>query len=370
MGEISEKMPIIFLASLFVLIGIIGKMYAVALIAVIMLVVVILGKKESKMKSKEDRNNGTSVKTTRVPKARVEEFKNGKYRFNLNPDKYPECKVFKEKTTNMLYMDSVSKSYSHWIRVDKTTGELYDTHFKVVGFEGEYKHTREVEDFECEPRKITYEEFIRIADEKYPGIRFIYEGINQENWRLYQGDMLYYWEGLSKPITEEMVDRSAILYDFKHSYDKHHSFLKKHNHKYPLVAISEFLIDNGFTFVEGYCGGGIDEISHSGDKSYSARYTDFYNFRDNFESDLELAESEARSESSGWICSLNYGYIGAVLQRDSLSLRLLRDKNEVRLIWKNISENDFELVEETNQKMEKILESDFTITRKICMKDK
>ena len=90
-------------------------------------------------------------------------FKRKKIRFNLNPDKYLECKSFKERTLDMLYMGSQSKSYRHWICVDKISGELYDVYFKVVGFEGAYDHTRVVEDFDGKPRKLTYEEFIKAS---------------------------------------------------------------------------------------------------------------------------------------------------------------------------------------------------------------
>lgn len=159
------------------------------------------------------------------------------------------------------------------------------------------------------------------------------------------------------------------MYKFEHSYDKHYDFMKAHNDKYPLVAISEFLISNDFDFVEVHCGGGINEVSHCGDKSYYTSYTEFSDFRDNFERDMDLAKSKERIESGGLVCSLNYGYIAADLQRDSLFVSIIRDKPKVRLIWKNISEDDFVFIEATNKKLESILESDFTIHKKIVMKD-
>jgi len=76
-------------------------------------------------------------------------------------------------------------------------------------------------------------------------------------------------EGRFVPDDEQPVDETRIRYMAYQDYQLYQKRLRETNHKYPISVLAEYLMGEGFAFVSGYAGGGIDEISHTGDKAYS-----------------------------------------------------------------------------------------------------
>lgn len=281
------------------------------------------------------------------------------YRFNVDPKKYIECQNFVVKLKKLLPIEYKYNVFDHYIAIDSDEKELYEIYTRVIGFEGEYTHTRAVEDFVVPPKKISIDEFFEIADREYNGISVLFEGINKDNLEQFQ--LIFdFWckipEKRKQTINVNSVDRTQIGYEFKQSYENR-DFINSMPRIYPLTALSDYLLKKGFTFVKAEIGGGVDEISHTGSIAYEAKYTDFEKFRNGFENDLETFKENARIEYGGWACSPDYNYINATLKRGKLSVSalLLLKQMSIVLEWKNLDNCDYELIDGTNEEMKKIL---------------
>lgn len=175
-------------------------------------------------------------------------------------------------------------------------------------------------------------------------------------------------KGQHIPDGEPPIDETHIYYKFDQEYSAHNERLKVQAHKYPLIKVAEFLFNKGFVFCSASAVGGIDEISHTGDKSYSAEYTDFVDFRDNFETDMDEAEKEARENSGGWITSLNYGMLNIYLKRKDLRINVSVDGYTVRVHWYDVTKNDDPIFSEVNDIVLKTLGRDVKLTKETCFK--
>ena len=170
------------------------------------------------------------------------------------------------------------------------------------------------------------------------------------------------------PDGEPPVDETHICYKFVQEYSAHNERLKVQTHKYPLITAAEFLFNKGFVFCSASAAGGIDEISHTGDKSYSAEYTDFVDFRDNFEKDMDEAEKEARENSGGWISSLNYGILNIYLKRKDLRINISVDGYTVRVHWYDVTKVDEPIFSEVNEVIINTLGRNVEMTKETCFK--
>ncbi len=369
MKKHSNFYPLIF-GVVMLVIGLIVQQYIVALlfgVLPIMISVYLFIWVKDKQGSNE--NNGANCyPSTTIHSTRP--YKKDGYIFNLNPEKYKDCKAFTSSLKEFLRLDSKYNVFYRYIAIDKANNQLYEIHTKVVGFEGEYVHTKAVEDFVEPPCKLNFDEFLKLADSIYPGISVLYEGINENNYELYQ-EVLECWNRIpkeKKPLKKGDIDRSRIRYVFSQTYEERDKWLDNHPYRYPLVAISEFLFLEGFDFVRAVIGGGVDEISHTGDKSYSADYESFEEFRDNFDKDLAQATEEAQKAYGGWVSSLNYGFILAELEKESITFNVIISERQVRISWSNLDKEQFVLVDMVNEKMREILVGDVSLTRELFTK--
>ena len=280
-----------------------------------------------------------------------------RYIFNINPEKYKLCRTYLSNLTLFFTIASkYNKSY-HYIAINEQDGKLYEIHTRVIGFEGAYTHTKAVEDFVFPPRELSIKDFLSLADSIYPGVSALYDGINESNLHLYKELLksLHVQHNVAKQLPMGTESRKRICV-FKQSTDNY-LLWKKESEIYPLVAISEFLSDNGFTFEEAFVGGGITEISHTGSVAYNAFYSQFEQFRDNFANDIKLANEKAEREYQGW-ATIDYRLIAVVLNKDSTEIRIeINDKvNETtRIEWCNIDKSHEPIIEETKRKMISIL---------------
>lgn len=131
----------------------------------------------------------------------------------------------------------------------------------------------------------------------------------------------------------------------------------QNNETYPLNIISELLINKGFSFQKATVGGGYDEVTHTGDAAYNTQYSDFNDFRDNFESDFEKALKLEREDSNGWVTSLNYGYIRVSLQKQSLSVIVTKYilYRELYVKWTYSDDSDIAYITEINNNIKCLL---------------
>lgn len=368
MKRYSNLNPLIF-GSIMAVIGLIVQQYVIvvlfSLIPIVISLFLIFLDKDKKRFS----GQSMDIKSSTVPITPSITYKKGNYIFNADPQKYAHCRDFVADLTELLKLDSEYNVYYRYIAVNKEN-EFYEIHTKVIGFEGGYTHTKAVEDFANPPRKITISEFLELADNAYPSIRHLYEGINESNWELYSR-VLDCWRNIpedKKPIQESDIDKTRVRYEFTQSREAYYKWLREKSHIYPVVAISEFLFTKGFRFIDANVGGGINEISHTGDVAYSVEYTDFEDFRDNFDADLKKAEVEAQEEYSGWGVSLNYGYIAAHLEKEGIWVSALVAERIVTITWKGLTEQYINLTNETNRQMVHLLGDEVKITREQFLK--
>lgn len=266
-----------------------------------------------------------------------------------------EYRQFSRTTKYMITLENNEKIF-RYISVRTSDNQPYEVWCKYteVG-------SKKITVHEKTPRKITFDEFIKLVDEKYPGIGIMYEGINENNWESYL-DVKQFWNKISedkKPLTKDYLDSFSNKYVFKSK-----KYLSLNNSEIDsLVAISEFFFDKGFVFKEAYTGGGVNEISHTGDKAYSAEYTDFEVFRSNFVSDFLKAEETEIRNYEGWVTSLNYGYVVVKLERNELSVQITASGNSYTVIWGETAEDNISMKEETNETMLKILGNNFYLAK-------
>lgn len=108
-----------------------------------------------------------------------------------------------------------------------------------------------------------------------------------------------------------------------------------------LIEVADCLVAGGFEFHSASVGGGMNEISHTGVMAYNASYTDYDDFKNNMESDLQKREQEECKNSGGWINSLDYSYICAFLARRTLKVYILSECGHIVLRWIDISDKAF-----------------------------
>lgn len=167
----------------------------------------------------------------------------------------------------------------------------------------------------------------------------------------------------TEDTTSSKTDFFVIPKHIKRNADKSIQY----NEIYPLIIISEFLMEKGFSFQEATVGGGYNEITHTGDAAYHAQYTDFNDFRDNFESNFKKAEKYERENSDGWITILNYGYIRVFLKKQSLSVivtnHILYGKLYVK--WTYSDDSDIAYITEINNGIKYLLGFDDELAKEI-----
>ena len=271
------------------------------------------------------------------------------YTFNVNPKKYAYCRDFVANLKKFLYLDYGYYEFNHYIATNEACDKLYEIHTKHIGFEGGSINTKEVIDFVTPPRELTIEEFLQIADSKYKNASILYKGINYNNLHLYRELVSPY---LYKHVATIGLGSRKFAIIFKQKGVSEWN-LRKDSEIYPLVSISEFLIEKGFSFDKAVVGGGITEISHAGTVSYSACYSDFANFRDNFYNDIRQADIDADREYGGW-ASIDYRYIFVDLVNDSTCVRI-ESENGIRIEWSHSDNMPESLIKETTAKMIDIL---------------
>lgn len=284
----------------------------------------------------------------RERKAQPNQTKNN-YNFNINPQKYSYCREFTANLTCFLHLEYGYFKFNHYIATNKNCDKLYEIHTKHIGFEGASINTKEVIDFVTQPQELTIEEFLQVVESKYPNASVFYEGINENNLYLYK-ELIY--PSLYNTIETFELNRRKFVCEFKETVvNAWH--LNKDSQIYPLVSISQFLIDKGFSFVTAVVGGGVDEISHVGTVSYSARYSQFEKFRDEFYDDIRQADIEASEKYGGW-ASIDYRYISVDLVKDTICVRI-NIENEICIEWRNSENIPESLIKETKEKMIDIL---------------
>ena len=165
------------------------------------------------------------------------------------------------------------------------------------------------------------------------------------------------------------IDKTHALFKFEQNHDAYLHRMNKQEHKYPLVAGAEFLLEKGFVFCRAIADGGINEIGHTGDTAYFAEYIDFIDFRDNFEKDMDEAEKYEMEHSGGWVSSLNYGYITIYLKNDEMRVSISVDRSTVFVNWYDVSDSKNLIFEELNQKILKIIGYGVTLNKETCFKD-
>lgn len=175
-------------------------------------------------------------------------------------------------------------------------------------------------------------------------------------------------KGQYVPEGEPPVDSTHIRYKFDQEFRAHNQRLKQQAHKYPLIVASEFLFSKGFVFCRAAAVGGINEISHTGDKAYSVEYIDFIDFRDNFEKDMEEAEKFEVENSGGWVSSLNYGSLDVYLKRKELRVGISVDGSTVRVNWYDVSDPKDPIFDELNQKILEVLGEKVNFEEETCFK--
>lgn len=123
---------------------------------------------------------------------------------------------------------------------------------------------------------------------------------------------------------------------------------------YPLVAISEFLMQHGFTFCRASTADGISEISHTGDAPYNVIYHDLDRFRIHFVGDFFTCQKKECERSGGWISSLNYGHVDVYLKKGGLLFHAAVGGGDI-VEWFGYTEQDQTLIEQTDEAMQRIL---------------
>lgn len=129
-----------------------------------------------------------------------------------------------------------------------------------------------------------------------------------------------------------------------------------------MIAISEYLLYNGFRFIRATVGGGVNEFSHTGDLAYDAEYSGFESFCDDFDSDFAQAETEARRKYGSLFSGFNYGHIAVEFAIKETYIKvILFTETDLRLqmLW---SENTI-LTEKVNAQMKKILVGDSSFAK-------
>ena len=254
---------------------------------------------------------------------------------------------FQKNKTYIISLGTYEKS-SRCIYIDKNDNQIYDIWDTKVDVS-----TKTVTIFKEPPRKITFEEFVELADAKYPDIGAECEGINEDNWESYLGALQHWSKSLEKKKTPNCKDTVSlyIRYVFK---SKNNTYSKKFAID-SLVSASQFLLDKGFVFKVAGTGGGVNEITHTGYKSYNVKYMDLENFRNNFYDDFREAEKNAMVEYVGWVTTLNYDYIYVLLEKDGCPVHIMADACSYRVVWENNCQKIGSIRKELNNEMLNIL---------------
>ncbi len=296
------------------------------------------------------------------------------YIFNINPQNYKHCQEYLVNLEKFLYLDSEYNDFEHYVAINKTDGKLYEIHTHVVGFEGEYVNSsKAVEDFVNPPRVLTIEEFLILADSKYQSISVLYDGISEVNLLSYS-NVLDNWRQIpdnKKPFNKWDIDKTMLVYEFEQSWEEKMKWYAKNDSRYPLMAISEYLLSNGFRFIRADVGGGVDEVSHTGAVAYDAEYTSFESFRDNFDSDYDQADAEATEKYGQWFSHLNYEYIAVEYAIEETHIKIILFTGiswRLRIIWSNLKDEHTALVEKVNSRMKEILVGDSLLTKTVFIK--
>ena len=307
-------------------------------------------KKQKKIRSKNTQTTEANVKQreSQDSNATSEQPKKN-YTFNVNPKKYAYCRDFVSNLKNFLYLDYGYYKFHHYIATNEDCNKLYEIHTKHIGFEGASINTKEIIDFVTPPRELTIEEFLQIVDNKYANASILYKGIHNNNLHLYRELVSPH---LYRYVDTIDLDSRKFACIFKQRAVSAWA-LRKDSEIYPLVSISEFLMEKGFAFDKAVVGGGITEISHAGTVSYSARYSEFESFRDNFYSDIRQADVEADAEYGGW-ASIDYRYIFVDLVKDAACVRINKE-NGIRIEWSRSDDIPEALIKETKEKIVDIL---------------
>lgn len=112
---------------------------------------------------------------------------------------------------------------------------------------------------------------------------------------------------------------------------------------YPILAISDFLIENDYEFCKARTFGGVDEASHLGVMAYKVEYTNISKLKNDFESDYKKAEKEI---CNGYIGELEYTGIKAEFKLGDVDFYIAVEEQAITLRWENISQAmpDYELI--------------------------
>ncbi len=135
---------------------------------------------------------------------------------------------------------------------------------------------------------------------------------------------------------------------------------------YPLVAISDFLITQGFTFCRASTEDGISEITHTGDAPYNVIYRDLDSFRNHFVEDFFECEEKEYEKSGGWISSLNYGHVDVYLKKENLLFHAAVGGCNI-VEWYGYGEQDKFLIDQADEAMQRILATCSHVERRVHM---
>lgn len=160
-------------------------------------------------------------------------------------------------------------------------------------------------------------------------------------------------------IERQHTDCLRFLYTAKRGY-----YSPSKEEIYPLVAISHYLVSNGFTFCRASTADGISEILHSGDAPYNVIYRSLYKFENRFVDDFFNCQKNERERSGGWISSLNYGHVDVYLKKGDLLFHAsVGGKSKVE--WYRYTEQDLAFIEQTDETMQQILAPCTCVDRQI-----
>lgn len=288
------------------------------------------------------------------------------YIFNMNPQKYENCKKIIYDLKCFFMIESVLYSNYHYVAINKEYNKLYEIHTYVVGFEGAYKYTTEVLDFVFQPRELSIADFLELVDSKFPGMSILYDGINENNLHLYKE--LLKDSYAQRTITSNKsinIENRILKCVFNHAKIPYEYSLYGSKAIYPLVSVAEFLMNKGFKFEIAYVGGGITEISHTGSLSYDASYYNLEEFKNNFDKDINLAHEKTEREYCGW-ATIDYRYISVSLRKDSLKVRIdNNDKHNEFIImeWYNCDKYYNEFIDEAKNKIQEMIGNDVELTQ-------
>jgi len=101
------------------------------------------------------------------------------------PESADYCREFQNDVRTMFVIDSVYLEKMRYVAINQLDNQPYILHTKVIGMYGSTICSVPVETFAESPKRISYDEFLQLAERVHPGLEKLYTGINSENWLQY-----------------------------------------------------------------------------------------------------------------------------------------------------------------------------------------